>query len=248
MFFFVVLPSVSMPNTPTRNTRSGSNSSNITLADIKTLMESNKKEMLSKLGGEIGDLKEMVGSLLERVKELENNNNLLELKVQRLEYERDNAVREAISASLSEFEDIDRRRKNVIIFGVPEIDNVSAETAREEERRKLKEICDHVDADSNDILTCFRIGGRGQKPRPLKLKMKSQDSKEKMLLNARQLRTFRRVGWNERIFIKPDMTRRQQESMKLLRAELKTRNSNGEDLIIRDGKLIPRRPFHTHSK
>ena len=117
------------------------------------------------------------------------------------------------------------REKNVIAFGVPEIaDNVPSDKRRSLERERVKEVFDHVDADANDIITCLRIGKHGDKPRPLKIKIKCQNSKEKVLINARQLTTFTRENWNDRIFIKPDMTRRQKEYAKMLRQQLLSRN------------------------
>lgn len=243
-----------MTGTPTyRNTRSGSNPSNITLLDIKTLIESSKKEILGAVNNEVQKLSDLLGSLTKRIEELENRNHHLEIRCLEMEekYQKtDNAphgfstqtiISSAVREAIDEIQDIDTRKKSVITFGVPEVDDeVPNESRRSQERKNLKEIFDHVDVDGEDIVSCFRIGRRGNKPRPLKVKLKTQETKERLLLNARQLRTFRHDNWENRIFIKPDLTRRQQAIAKELREEVRIRNLNGENLIIRNEKIVSR--------
>ena len=68
-----------------RTTRSNSNSSNITLHDIKTLIEKTKVEILGTVKTEVEKLKSLTSTLLKRVDELEQSQNVLNERCRKLE-------------------------------------------------------------------------------------------------------------------------------------------------------------------
>ena len=76
-----------MVNTPSqRQTRSGSNSnSNISLNDIKTLIESCKLDILDSMKSQIAKVSDMFPPLINRISELEKENEKLSSRTADLE-------------------------------------------------------------------------------------------------------------------------------------------------------------------
>lgn len=84
-----------------------------------------------------------------------------------------------------------------------------------------------------------RIGAiHGGRARPIRLSFASIDDKRKVLRSAATLRHI--GGFWSHVYVKPDLTRKQQDAEKILQAELKRRRINGENVIIRRGAIIPR--------
>ena len=75
------------------------------------------------------------------------------------------------------------------------------------------------------------------KIRPLNVILNDESFKNQMMKNAKKLR--RNAKFNN-VFLKNDLTRKQQQLEFDLRQEKKQRTLNGEDVIIFDNKVIPR--------
>ena len=109
-----------MPNTPSqRTTRSNSNTQNITLHDIKTLIENSKTEIVTSISCEIVKLKDTIGSLVTRIESIEKHQHELEARCKLLE-EKANKGRLEREEMLNEVEDRHAKRKFLIISGIPE--------------------------------------------------------------------------------------------------------------------------------
>ena len=84
----------------------------------------------------------------------------------------------------------------------------------------------------------IRLGRVGDKARPIKLVGLPMHTRENLLKSAARIRGIEAsLGFNS-VFIKPDLTPKQQLSNRLLRTQLKTRRENGENVVIRNGQIV----------
>ena len=85
-----------------------------------------------------------------------------------------------------------------------------------------------------EVKTAIRIGKKSEdKPRPLIITLNSE--REQVLRRARLIRRYK--DW-QNVFIDPDRTPLEQEEFRDLRAEFKKRREDGENIIMRDGKIL----------
>ena len=133
-----------------RTLRSKSNPSNaITLSDIKTLIEKNKDAILESLKDEIEKQTSLISTLVKQVEDLHKKNLKLEQKCNKLE----EAMSRMTTSVLEEANDQQRRRKNLIISGVPESVTRSAEDRKAEDKSRVKTILDElIECDDNLIV------------------------------------------------------------------------------------------------
>ena len=135
---------------------------------------------------------------------------------------------------ISEMESREMRKNNAMFFGVCE----SKSDARD--KTVITDILSAAGVSPDiKVKRCFRVGANGVKNRPIKVIFHSLDDKMSVLKNAANLRHLHRDNIHRRVFIKADLTPLQLKKEKVLRAELKTRRDNGENVIIKHGKVIP---------
>ena len=83
-----------------------------------------------------------------------------------------------------------------------------------------------------EIHDCILLGRRGDRPRPFKIKWCHPSQRMELLRSAHKIL---RIDVNlsfRRVFIKPDLSPKEQLAAKLLRDELKSRRSAEEDVVI----------------
>ena len=96
-----------------------------------------------------------------------------------------------------------------------------------------------IDDLDTTILNTRRVGrsannnGQGH-PQKLVVELSSAQLRQDILRNSPKLRNSGQAP----IYISPDLTRKQQEQDRLLRAELKRRRADGESVVIRDGCVV----------
>ena len=225
-----------MPHSPShtgRSTRSNSNSSTgITLADIKALIEGS--DILNSLKEGIDDVKTTLAELTKRVDMIDNRTTALEKKFSELEDDRESL--------LAEIEERGRRRPNLIISGIAERVDGTLEERKQWDKSHVEEIFKDLGELNNDHIShIFRIGNLNSKrPRLLRIVCSDIKTKSAVLLRAKTLRS---MPQHENVYINPDMTPMQQEQNKRLREEFKCRRSQGEDIVIRRGKIVPKKNF-----
>lgn len=138
------------------------------------------------------------------------------------------AVREDVEEKL----EIERRKENLVIHGVPETD-------AERDIDTVTQILSlglHLDF-TRYVESMMRIGRvQTERPRPLRLKLKSQNARKEILARAKNLKESEDY---KRMFITPDLTRKQQEADKELRMKLKEIREGGEpEAKIKFGKIV----------
>lgn len=123
-----------------------------------------------------------------------------------------------------------KRRSNLILFGVPE-DGEEGEGSE-----IVQEVINHLVDSEVAYEVLGRVGKRGDKCRPMRVKVENSLHKKRILTNAKKLKDI--VGKGN-IYIAPDLTRQQQEEDRKLRQEVKLRRSRGEvGVRISGGEVI----------
>lgn len=142
--------------------------------------------------------------------------------------------------AINELEQRNSRRKNVVLFGLPE-GHPSAPNDHNMDRQSFSDILSTLNIrDEIAVERCFRLGTKGSRHRPLKVILKSQESRELLLKCASRLGRLAEQHKFRKVFIKPDLTPMQLTEEKALRAQLQSRLDAGEDVIMRRGKIINR--------
>lgn len=158
--------------------------------------------------------------------------DVAETEVKKMQSQLDSTVRE-MKEEMEENLEIERRKMNIIIHGLQDKD---AEADVEEVIKLLEEGL-HLDY-SRHVEGMVRIGRRvtDQKPRPLKIMLKRVESRKEILIRAKDLKG---VEAYSKVYITPDLTRKQQEKDKELRWHLKKAREEGHPSArIRNGKVV----------
>lgn len=131
--------------------------------------------------------------------------------------------------------EIEKRRTNIIFHGVKESDDVAHDVD------KVREILSkglHIDCERH-LGEMYRIGmKKDDKVRPIRLVVKTLEGKIEIIKRAKQLKDSEEF---KKIFVSPDLTRKQQLEDKELRDKLKSfrqDDHSGARIIIKGGKII----------
>lgn len=135
----------------------------------------------------------------------------------------------------SEVKEIESRKLNVIISGLPEGTN---------DREDLIHYCNVYHKQTNaivsqDLDTVERVGRKSTAPRLIRVKLQSQDARRNLLtMHNRKLKDQQVPN----VYVRPDLTHSQQELDKQLRDELKARGKERYKIyrgciVLREGQL-----------
>ena len=147
-------------------------------------------------------------------------------------------IEEKINKELEEKFERHGKKQNLIIYGVEENDKQD-----EKESSKIDEIAIATAFQEMNIteepLEFFRLGKAKSKDRerPILIKMKTEKVCYEILKKGSILKNSSDRILN-RITFKKDMTIRQREMNRKLTEELKMRRSNGENVKIKNGRII----------
>jgi len=225
-----------MPQTPSQiQTRSNSNTtSQASLNDIKNLIETIMTEKLSPLEKKMDAVSDSLKMIISRMEEIEGKYKEMESRCKRIEEDQMNI--------LSEIEERDRRKANLVISGVPEKEDGAVKERQEWDESRVGELFQFLaELDSDDFKKTYRIGrADAKKPRLLKVICRNDEIKRDMLTKAKDLRSKPVFAG---VYVNPDQTPLQQRQGKALREEFKRRKNLGEDVILRHGKIVARQDF-----
>lgn len=238
-----------MPLTPSqRTTRSGSNGSNINLTDIKNLIESSREEILKSVKSEMAKYNEMMQSVLTKVEEITQENSFLTSKVKDLETQVEFLSQKQVCVYdgfttedvYRELEERQRRRKFVIVSGLPEPVTGSLEERMQEEKRSVTALASKIGVRDIRVENLSRLGApNSRRPRLLRFKC-DIDIKISLLRASKHLR---KVPEYEKVFINPDLTRKQRDRERDLRSNLAVRRRAGENVVLRGGRIVEAAPL-----
>ena len=151
-----------------------------------------------------------------------------------------NRITEAESRIRDDQREIESRKQNGIIHGIPEIDSDDNEVRKTHDSDKVDEFLDlcGVSADVK-VASMFRLGSYSAEcltnSRPIKLIFDSEDKKlqvvKKYAYAKRSGNTEQKDGLKP-IALVPDRTKKEREEYKKLKGELDERTKNGEENLV----------------
>nr|CAH7741782.1 unnamed protein product [Callosobruchus chinensis] len=151
---------------------------------------------------------------------------------------------EFLEEVISELSERNKRRKNVIIFGVPEQDaNDDGDTA---DKDKVTDILHTIDRNfSLQDVKIVRLGKQtGGKIRPIRVTCNTEQQVSDIVRNAGKLKNSR---FKNKVFVATDRTPKQLAYFRELKDQLKERMDAGEsDLKIRHFNGVPRIVSENH--
>lgn len=176
--------------------------------------------------------KTLLVGLENRVKALEAKQNDVEGLAERVIAAVLPKILDSFESRMEEKIEAASKKLNLVAIGITEnSENDCLDSA-------IKSACDKLSIDSCDVITTFRDGkSREGRPRIAKIQFKNQQSRHKFLVGFRGIRGG--VAGAETAWVRPDLTFRQREADRELRAELNTRRTNGEKVKIFHGKIVP---------
>ena len=151
------------------------------------------------------------------------------------------SIAKVVAEELDERRERELRKNNVIIHNIPESNEETPQENEQADENFIKRIADELTIEDIEISETKRIGAAGNKPRLVKVTLKSGPQRRELLQKAKNLRTTEEECL-KKIFIVPDLSKRAREESKKLREELKRRRENGEmNLVISKGKITKKK-------
>jgi hypothetical protein len=180
-----------------------------------------------------------------RVEDLESKVTDTNDSLDRINSTFDDVVNTKMEDTLRELQDRDRRKGNIIVFGVGESSNEDSAVRLEHDFKAVQDLGKAVDIENIEVDRIYRLGTVNSEnkfflARPMKVVLKQHSAKGQIL---RQSKTLRDKGgkWKD-WYVKPDRTPKAREGTRALLAEIETRRAQGEqDLGIRYGQIVQMR-------
>ena len=148
-----------------------------------------------------------------------------------------------------ELKEIEAKKKNVLVFNIPESSQANEEKKYKEDIANFKTIIkDKINIENKEINQMYRLGSIEKakaegKTRPIVIKFNTIETKQS-ILKLRNLKLTKENNETINIYIASDKTIKQQEQYKRLKSELDERREKGEtDIVIRNGSIQKRQPF-----
>lgn len=224
----------------------------VTLDSIRTIVEESKVEVLQSIQSvrdEFLQLRNELRNLDVRMQGLETSLNEFR-NVQDSHREEIFELKSAIESAkdiqndvnpkslLQEVEDREKRRKNVIINGLPEKTDGTVKERQEFDINCVKEMFQHLGLNHLNTATTHRFGKiKKDKVRPVKVRFRDTFSKEELLRKSKDL--SRSIKFRN-AFVSRDLTQSQQQQQYQLRQELRRQRDAGLDVVIYNGQVLPR--------
>lgn len=142
-----------------------------------------------------------------------------------------------IDKKIKEYEEQQLRASNVIVYNMPESSSLNSEIRRDYDIENFNKLLNDIEVGTVLIKTAYRLGLRtAGKNRPLKIVLENKQHRKSLLDNAKQIKN--KSTDLKDVVIARDLTPKQREESKVLRAEVLTRRNLGEKVTIRQGKVV----------
>jgi len=213
------------------------NSGNEVLWGCKKCRESEGQDPeKSRLEAKVDGMMQMMTKLMTRLVQLEE-----ERSHSRLEEKIDETIERKVEEVMDESRERDKRKMNVMFVNVPESEGDTAEERMKGDLAKVTGLVGKIaEVGKDEFSGMVRLGGKtigsGSRPRMLRVTVKTEEAKKKLLMNARKLNEG--VEASKRIYINQDRTAREREDFRRLRDELEKRRKEEPDLVIRGGRIV----------
>ena len=149
-------------------------------------------------------------------------------------------IKEAITEGKREQDELEKRKRNIMIFNAKEAVSDDANQAKAEDLKLIKEVCHYVDGtileNENEIVSVIRLGRKDRsKMRAMKVTVKTEKAKRKLFGNLYKLKDndkFKTLSFNH------DMTdvEKQNTKEKVKEAKQKTNDLQNNTALNEDAK------------
>ena len=146
-----------------------------------------------------------------------------------------------LAAAFDERDEIDRRKRNVIVFGLSESmgDNETMKLRYDIER--IRTMMNKIEPELGNIklIDPVRIHTKKKdKPRLIKFKVETEDLKERIVKGS--IRVNKGLSIENRVYFNNDFTPKQRESHKVLKQKLedKKKETGEDDWVIKRGEVV----------
>lgn len=199
-----------------------------TVSEIITIVNSTVEE----------NLKTLLSS--ENLKQADENAEEFTLVTGR---KRHNSIQLAIKEQREEEILIEKKKDNLIIYGMPEIASDDKKDEMLEDFRRIKKVYEgKTEVKNEDIKHITRLGRKeADKIRPIQIILVNQNKRKELLTKNSKLKLLEN-DTSTNIYVSTDRTKNQRKADKALRDELKRRRETTPDLIIRNNRIVPFRP------
>lgn len=172
----------------------------------------------------------------------EEATNVFEKVIRKRRAKQHHSIQKAIVEQREEETLIEKKKDNLIVFGMPESDAGDKKEEMLNDYNDLKKAYEErVAIETSDITHITRLGVKGDKPRPILITLAAQNKRRELLTKNMKLKLLKNNQSTE-IYVSPDLTKKQREAGKILRDELKERKKTDKNLVIRNNKIVPFRP------
>ena len=201
------------------------------------------KWFCEKCDRKIEDVIVKMTSLETKTKHLESDMEIIKNKVEKLEGGIKTQVKDEIAEVMEDKEEIEWRKYNLVIFGLPESKLSVKDDRIDEDTRIIKDIIKHDLnvglSPRNGIYDAKRLGTfNGNKTRPVRITFDDINTKRQVLKDAKTLKQNTNP-MKRKLFINPDLTKQQRKDDEDLRKKMWDRRENhNENVVIRKGKLV----------
>ena len=210
-------------------------------SDIEDKISRSFRAVMDRLEGKLTSVESKIDSFEIKLDTVESHFKTavgdLELRVTEVEKKVTDATQEVTEVkidTLKELYDMDEKRSNMIVFGIPEPEGSGSVTLRDKDAKEIDSIFETIVGRKIAFEVKFRIGQKEEnKTRPIVVKLRDLSDKEAVLSSSAALKDHQK--WRN-VYLKPDLTKFQRDFLKKqeneLRAEALRRNSllkNGED-------------------
>ena len=150
-------------------------------------------------------------------------------------------ITSTLTSILAEEKEKEKRKLNLIIHKIPESTDDNAQIRKAYDLRQINTILQkHLNIETT-IENAICLGKKDlAKTRLLKITVASLKLKKEILRNSSKLRNVSDPDWIQTIFITPDLTPKELEKDKALRAKLVELNATSKIYKIKNGEIVRR--------
>lgn len=152
-------------------------------------------------------------------------------------------VKDIVSEELKERYDKEKRKNNIVLYNIQEVEGESEEANKEDDLIKCKTVLQQVRVEREvNVRGVIRLGKKVQgKARPMLVRLGDESMKWNVMRNLKNLK-FTQMQWVKKVSVTKDLTLKEREESKRLWEQLQEKRRQGEDgWFIKNDKLMRNR-------
>ena len=182
---------------------------------------------------ELEAMKEKTGKAVEKTEQVKKMVVVMEKEVEAGMEKAAKEVKEAVRTEMTE-----RKEKavNVVVYGMAEAATDDIRERKDHDAKKTTEMLAAIEVEKDgEIEVMFRAGKKREdgKPRPMIVRVSSDETREKILLNARKM--ARKEEWRS-VYVAPDLTWQQREEARKKEKEMQDEAAKKMEEAKNEGK------------